>query len=82
MPSKQRRGRDEERVPAGARDQAAGGRQEELIDGLDDRSRRPTAEDRQLVSQYQDFHISRIIRVNAQDQQLEGEPKREIAERE
>jgi len=50
MPSKQRRRRDDERLPAGGREQAAGRCQEEPVNGPD---RRPTdlaAQHRELVS--------------------------------
>ena len=54
MPAQQRRGRNQERVPAGAREQSTRGCQEDPVYGRDRRPTGLTPKDRELVSQHQD----------------------------
>src|SRR5262249_13011499 len=61
MPAEQRRGRDEERVPAGARGQPTGGSQQEPVDWCDCRSTHPPPQDCELVSQDQDLQLLEVV---------------------
>jgi hypothetical protein len=79
VPSQQRRGRNQERVPTKAREQATGS-QEEPVDVRDRGPADPTAQDREFVSQDQDLEILEVIRPSVQGQQLQDMPKRDVAE--
>ena len=61
MPAKQRRGRDQERVPAGAREQSTRGCQEDPVYGRDRRPTGLTPKDRELVSQHQNLEILEVM---------------------
>jgi hypothetical protein len=80
MPSKKRRGLDEERLPACSRQHLAERRQEGAIGGSQAWASDLTPQHLQLMPKNEDLHLFRSLVAAAQDHQLEQAAKRPVGE--
>src|SRR5262245_66201471 len=81
MPAPQRRWRDDERSPTGARQESAGGAEQQAVDRGDRRPPRFPTEDRELVPKHDDFEFLELARPNAQNHKFEKPAKQRVAQR-
>jgi hypothetical protein len=77
MPTKQRRRRDDEHLPASSRQDSAGRRQEDPVSRGQRRTAGASSKDREFVSQHDDFQVLEIVRSKAQDGELKNSPKKD-----
>src|SRR5262249_49202142 len=75
MPSQQRRWRDDERSPAGARQESAGGAEQQAVNRGDRRTPRFPTKDRELMPQRDDLEFLERLRPNAQNHAFEKPAK-------
>src|SRR5262249_60611481 len=81
MPAQQRRWRDDEPSPTGARQESAGGAEQQAVNRGDRRPPRCPTEDRELVPRHDDFEFLELVRPNAQNHEIEKPAKQPVAPR-
>src|SRR5262245_66413754 len=81
MPAQQRRWRDDEPSPTGARQESAAGAEKQAVNRGDRRPPRCPTEDRELVPRHDDFEFLELVRPNAQNHEIEKPAKQPVAPR-
>src|SRR2546425_3041689 len=81
MPAHQRRWRDDERLPAAARQQPARRCQKDTVRPRQRRTTGPSPEDGEFVPQHDDFQFFEIVRPNAQEGELQNPSEHHVTER-
>jgi hypothetical protein len=82
MPAQQRCWRHDEGLPACAREEPAGRREEESVGRRQRRTAGSSPQDGEFVPKHDDFELLEIVRPNVQGRKLQYAPKHHIAERE
>jgi hypothetical protein len=82
MPAQEGPRRDDERRPAGARQEPAGGREEAPVGPRHRRTAGSSPEDSEFVPKHDDFQCLAIVRPKAQRRKLKHPAKSCVAERE
>jgi hypothetical protein len=82
MPAQEGPRRDDERRPAGARQEPAGGREEESVGQRHRRTAGSSSQDGEFMPKYDDFQFLEVVRPKAQGSKLQNPPKHHVTERE
>jgi hypothetical protein len=81
MPSEQRRWRDDEGLPTRTRQESAGRGEEQPVNSGDCGTARLAPQDREFVSQHDDFEFLELRRSHAQRHELEKPAEHQVAQR-